>query len=141
MQKGEGLTSFNKKYNATFRGFYFLEFMKKLQVKSCAWVVLINESKTLYYLGICGAQGLGLAFFKSKGSGSKSIKTLKYRSWILKTVLQSCKFSNLPFYTPDSVIHIIGSSPVGYTKLILTADVKQRKQNILNNEPNPDNSP
>ena len=24
---------------------------------------------------------------------------------------------------------------------ILTADVKQRKQNILNNEPNPDNKP
>ena len=31
-------------------------------------------------------------------------------------------------------------SPVQYN-LFLTADVKERKQNILNNKPNPDNSP
>ena len=34
---------------------------------------------------------------------------------------------------------IYGSSPVPYN-LFLTADVKQRKQNILNNKPNLDNS-
>ena len=34
----------------------------------------------------------------------------------------------------------MGSSPVQYN-LLLTADIKQRKQNVLNNEPNSDNSP
>ena len=35
-----------------------------------------------------------------------------------------------------------GSSPVQYNLLLMiTADVKQRKQNILNNELNPDNGP
>ena len=34
---------------------------------------------------------------------------------------------------------VFGSSPVNYN-LLLTADVKQGEQNILNDEPNPENS-
>ena len=35
---------------------------------------------------------------------------------------------------------VFGSSPVNYN-LLLTADVKEGEQNILNNEPKPENSP